>query len=426
MNLKLFYIYKITGNLLPVYPIYVLYFQHKGLSLSTISLLLIIWSIPGLILEIPSSILADRWNRRNLLIISRIFKVLCFIVWGVSDGFFGFAMGFILWGTGGALTSGTEEAWLYDYLRTKSKEAEFDRIWGKCTFYSQLAVGISGITGSLIATISMPLTIWISVGLTFISMLVAMFLQEYNLMIKQDISDLQGISDLQDVSDLQNKSKIKDIHGSFYILKSWLNTLIDGAQYCLTYKFVPLMIGFSVTVLITAGVLDEYDQLIVRYMGLPLGLVGLWAFARYGMEALGGYVAWRFKKLFKKLSITKPFIMQLCLAMISGVLLLFTAGFPVIALLPFYGMYYFLMSSARVLFTDSLQKNIEHQGRATIQSLASMLEAPGAMLIYAIIGIVGGNAYLREAMAVVAVWILVLCVLFWILQGRKRYSKDCR
>jgi MFS family permease len=392
MDLVCFNIYRVTGQLLPVYPIYVLLFQYKGLSLSSISLLLIIWSIPGLLLEVPSSILADRWNRRNLLVIGRTLKGFCFVIWGISDSFFGFAAGFLLWGTGGAFCSGTEEAWLYDCLGTNSQESEFDRIWGKSTFYSQLAVGVASAVGSLLATISMYLTIWLSVCFVLVSTLFAAALKEYN---------------------------HQSITNSSHQWRNYLQTLQDGVRFCLTHKFVPLMIGFSVTVLVTAGVLDEYDQLIVRSMGVPLGLVGLWGFSRYGMEALGGRVAWRFKSLFIMLGITEPFPMQLYLAIVSGVMLLCAASYPILILLPIYGLYYFLMSCANVLFTDSLQQSIEHQGRATVQSLAAMLEAPGGMLIYAVFGVVGGFRHLQGAMMAVAIWILALCFLFWIAQRRK-------
>jgi len=39
-----------------------------------------------------------------------------------------------LWGTGGALCSGTEEAWLYDALKANGKECEFDKIWERAPF----------------------------------------------------------------------------------------------------------------------------------------------------------------------------------------------------------------------------------------------------------------------------------------------------
>ncbi len=395
MDLIFFYFYKVTGQLLPVYPIYVLFFQYKGLSLLSISLLLIIWSIPSLLLEIPSSILADRWNRRNLLIIGSVLKGLCFFTWVISDAFLGFAIGFLLWGIGEACCSGTEEAWLYDCLKAKSQEIEFDRIWGKSTFYSQLAVGVSSIVGSLLATVSMSLTLWLSVCLIIVSALFAGLLKEFN---HQESTN----------------------SGSQF--RNYLNTLHEAVRFCLTHKFVPLMISFSVTVLITAGVLDEYDQLIVRSMGVPLGLVGLWGFSRYGMEALGGIVAWRFKKLFIAIGITRQFSMQICLAVVSGLMLLFVAGYPILILLPIYGLYYFLMSCASVLFTDSLQQSIEHQGRATVQSLTALLESVGGILICSVFGVAGGFDHLHGAMKVVAIWILVGCILFWTLQRRRNFK----
>ena len=409
MDLNFFYMYKVAGELLPAYPIYVLFFQYKGLSLASISWLLIIWSIPGLILEIPSSILADRWNRRYLLITGRVFRGLCFVIWSLSGNFFGFAMGFLLWGIGGTLSSGTEEAWLYDCLETKSREGEFDRIWGKCVFYSQLSVGIAGVIGSFIAVYSMTLTMWISVCVIAVSTIFAIILKEYN-----NTERHRSDPVMQPVPRQEGFSKYR-----VYFVEAF-STFQDGMKFCFTYKFIPVMIGFFVTVLVTAGVLDEYDQLIIRSMGLPLGLVGLWSFLRYGMEALGGYVAWRLKKIFLFFGISNPFSMQLWLAVIAGILLLFTAGFPIIFLLPLYGSYYFLMSCARVLFTDSLQKNIGDQGRATVQSLAMMLEAPGGILICAIFGIAGESDHLHKAMAVIAIWILVLCPLFWMIH-KKRY-----
>jgi hypothetical protein len=153
-------------------------------------------------------------------------------------------------------------------------------------------------------------------------------------------------------------------------------------------------------------------------MGVPLGLVGIWLLLRYGMEAIGGHLAWRFKDMFIKLGIIKPFSMQLYPAVVSGILLGLSSFYPLIILLPIYGGYYFVMSCTNVLLTDTLQEAIENQGRATVQSLASMLEGPGGMLIYAIFGAVGGFKYLQGAMIAVTIWIFGLSFLFWVIQDK--------
>lgn len=56
MNIRIFYFYKLIQNLVPIYPVYLLLFESKGLSVSQISLLLAIWSAPVVLLEMPSGV----------------------------------------------------------------------------------------------------------------------------------------------------------------------------------------------------------------------------------------------------------------------------------------------------------------------------------------------------------------------------------
>lgn len=392
MYIKLFYLYRIMGQLLPVYPVYVLMFQQKGLSISAISTLLILWSIPGLLLEVPSSVLADRWNRRNLMVAGRLLKGLCFAVWSIWSSFAGFAAGFILWGAGGALCSGTEEAWLYDALKVHGRECEFDRIWGKSTFYDQMAVGVASVTGSIIAAFNMQLTLWLSVISIAVSAMTAVLLPEYNFHIQTQKCNR---------------------------FKGYITTLKDGALFCLRHATISILIGFNLTVLVTAGILDEYDQLIVRSMGVPLALVGMWGFLRYSMEALGGRFAWKLKRFLNQKGFTRPISVQLSLAVFAGSFLALAAGFPMLLMLPLYVLYYFLLSAGKVLFTNTLQTEVGHQGRATVQSLTAMLETPSGILIYSLFGVAGGFGQLQGAMMAVAVWILAMCVLFTVLYKRQ-------
>jgi len=46
MSVNIYFIYKFIQHLVPVYPVYLLLFEAKGLSVQQISLLLAIWSLP--------------------------------------------------------------------------------------------------------------------------------------------------------------------------------------------------------------------------------------------------------------------------------------------------------------------------------------------------------------------------------------------
>ena len=87
MNIRLLKFYSLIRGLVPVYPIYLLMFESKGLSLGEISLLLAIWAAPVVLLELPTGILSDHWARKNMLVIGGLLQGVCYILWFFSESF---------------------------------------------------------------------------------------------------------------------------------------------------------------------------------------------------------------------------------------------------------------------------------------------------------------------------------------------------
>ena len=52
------------SDAVPLYPLYALLFTDTGLSGGQISLLFAIWSTVGIVAEVPTGALADRFSRR--------------------------------------------------------------------------------------------------------------------------------------------------------------------------------------------------------------------------------------------------------------------------------------------------------------------------------------------------------------------------
>ena len=80
------------------------------------SALFAIWSVVGLVAEIPSGALADRFGRRRAVVTAYVGQAAAYTVWATWPTFTGFAVGFALWSLGGSLESGAKEALLYDAL----------------------------------------------------------------------------------------------------------------------------------------------------------------------------------------------------------------------------------------------------------------------------------------------------------------------
>ncbi|MFI9507700.1 MFS transporter [Nocardia sp. NPDC052566] len=146
-------LFKGIGDLIPLYALYSLLFAEHGLGTGQITSLFAIWSATAFLLEVPSGAWADTVSRRALLILSGILLTAGFALWTLVPTYLGFAAGFILWGTSGALVSGTFEALLYDELTARGEASAYPRILGYTRAASESAV----VLGIVAAT---PLYLW--------------------------------------------------------------------------------------------------------------------------------------------------------------------------------------------------------------------------------------------------------------------------
>ncbi|MEU8753329.1 MFS transporter [Streptomyces chartreusis] len=110
------YGYSFLDDFVLLYPVYALLFADTGMSLWQISSLFALWSITGVLLEVPSGAWADAVSRRRLLWIGPLLTAAGFALWVAVPSYWAFAAGFVLWGAGGALGSGALEALVYDEL----------------------------------------------------------------------------------------------------------------------------------------------------------------------------------------------------------------------------------------------------------------------------------------------------------------------
>lgn len=114
-----------------LYPVYALLFSDTGLSVWQISSLFVIWSVSSLAFEVPSGAWADATSRRRLLIIGPLLTAVAFAMWVGSPGYWVFALGFLLWGLKGALTSGALEALVYDELAALGAADRYATLMGR-------------------------------------------------------------------------------------------------------------------------------------------------------------------------------------------------------------------------------------------------------------------------------------------------------
>ena len=122
--------YRFLDTFVLIFPFYTVMFTEHGMNAAQIGVALAAWSLTGVALEIPTGALADRVSRRWLLFAAQVFRGAGFLVWALFPGFWGYLIGFVLWGVKSALVSGTFEALLYDELRDEGRQQDYARAIG--------------------------------------------------------------------------------------------------------------------------------------------------------------------------------------------------------------------------------------------------------------------------------------------------------
>jgi MFS family permease len=382
-NVKILYIYKFISQCLPIYAFYTIFFIERGQSLTEIALLIALWSVFAIIFEIPSGILADRWNRRNMLALASILQGICFVIWFFSHSFAGFAAGFVFWALSGAFSSGTEEGLIYDNLKSDNREEDFTKIYSKARFFEHVGSMAGIVSAGIIANfINIEVISLISAAICFINLIFVMQLREKNFYSQK----------------LNEERSVRSV--------SFFETFKESAFFLKGNKAALGFILFLALFASLGAYLDEFDALIINDFKLNTIWVSVILTIRFVFLALGDILA---PFVQRKIRSTQQVFIVFVLSCIM------LAGFSLIwnqfAILIF-GISIMIMAITEILLIDSLQNEIKEEGRSTIMSfygvcqnivmiffslmyalLAKTLSLNLVYMIIAFYGIIGGISF---------------------------------
>ena len=383
-NVKLLYTYKFINQCLPVYAFYTVLFIERGKTLTDVAVLIALWSIFTMMFEVPSGILADRWNRRNMLALATVLQGICFIIWFFSHTFFMFALGFVFWGISGAFVSGTEEGLIYDNLKSDGNEEQFTKVYGKALFYANLGT-IAGIAsaGIIVNFISIPSIALLSAGICFANVAFALQIREKNYYSER----LEGQSD-----------------GFFETLKE-AGVFIKGSSVAL------VSILFLILFASLGGYLDEFDALIIIDWELHYVWVSVILTVRFAFIALGDILAPVVQK--KISSISQIFLLN---GLACALLTIFAVIWNQYAILIF-GLSFMIMAVTDILLVNTLQNEIREEGRATVMSFYGVGQNLAMIFFGLIYALLAGIFTLQQVYIMISIYGIIGGLVFILLAG---------
>jgi len=384
MNIKKYYYCCFLKEFMPIYPLYLLMFEER-VSVAEISALLAIWSIPAVLLEIPTGIIADRISRKWLIFLGMILQAGCYVTWIFADSFLLYAAGFLLWGIGGSFRSGSEEALIYDSLKINGQEERFDDVYGKGRFWSGLSTMLACVLGGFVGMhYGFRPALYLSVFSGLLGAVIVSTMKEVNLYKEGMTSD-----------EVNTKN----------------DTFISAFKFLFHKKEMFLFSLLALLVVTVAGVLDEYDQLIAEKYGLTITLIGVWSSVRFVLMSVGGYLAVWIRKGLERIVGRGNKILSFALLCLAAAGSLMIAGLVrQLGVMVLYGLFYLIMAAGDVLQENYIQQQIGEEGRSTVHSLLALSQNLYGILCFALFGLLLTHTDLLSGLVWAGVYIL-----FWTL-----------
>ncbi len=346
------YAYAALGEFVLLYPLYALLFDETGLTVAQISSLFVIWSLSSVVVSVPAGAWADVVPRRYLLAAAPLLAACAFTLWLLWPGYWTFALGFVLWGAGGALSSGALEALVYTELARRDASDRYVRVMGVTRALDVAAVGAA----TLLAIPVMAHGGYAAVGAASVAACVLCALAALALPEHRAAAGGSAPAD--------GAAAAEDAEAAEEGPSGYLDALRGGLAEARSSRRVRGAIVLVVAVTAFWEMLDEYVPLLVAESGVPTATVPVAVLVVWVFVPLGGLLAGPASRL--PVRVLAVLVGLAAPAIAAGALLGGPAGWVLI------GVGFGLCQTAGVVADARLQDRITGSSRATVTSLAGL------------------------------------------------------
>jgi MFS family permease len=131
-----------------------------------------------IVLDIPTSALADVVGRKRVLIIGRVFLVADMACFAAMDGPVMAWVANLVWAVGYSFQSSADQALIYNSLKKAGREKDFMKIEGSAAGTRYILIGLCSLAVGPLAAIDLRLPLILSVPCTAIPLIASFFFQE--------------------------------------------------------------------------------------------------------------------------------------------------------------------------------------------------------------------------------------------------------
>lgn len=362
-NIKKNYLMVFLMNVSFQETIWMLYLAWRGMSLVQIGLLESVFHITGMLMEVPTGFIADRFGRKTSRILSRCIGFISNLIMLSAQSFELFALAFVLTALSYNLESGAGDALVYDSLKECGKEDSFMKVKGRQEIFFQAARLISLIAGGFVASYSYVLAYMLTAVMHIPTLVLACTFREPTLHRANRPTGLL----------MHIKSSFKAIWESRSVMK-----------YILYFE------GFS----FLSTTLYFYFQNFLKSKGYIEYQIGFVMAASALLSLVMASMAYKIEKVLgeKRLVVIASVLSAGLFGMIA-----FTNLEP-LAMMLLMGLEGFLF----VIFSDYINKRIPSEHRATLLSFEAMIFSTLMIALFPVVGAVAQYSGFKTAFTIIA------------------------
>jgi MFS family permease len=382
-NVPRFLVYRGAISIAFWLPIWIIYYQQRGLSLIEIGLLESATWIVSALAEIPTGALADRYGRRLSLAAGALLMGLSVLGLTMPGPALSplFIIAAILWPTAFTLINGADNALLYDSLVAAGREPDYRRVLGHATAVQQATQGVTSLIGAWMATVDIGLCFTLTGIGGVLAAVLALSLYEP-----------------------PRESAVEHRPGYWATLHSGVQIAVarPSVRYQVLFGAVSMLFPFLVTF--------AFFQPYATEVGLPIWALGPLALVMRGGAMVGSMLAHHVAERVGAATVIVgvPIVIVICLALLGLAPTPQTvSGFVVIA---------FANALLRPPLSELLNRSVPATERATVLSLESVVMTALNAVVEPIVFAVATVASLAVALGVSSIGVLVMCgglLLLW-------------
>lgn len=350
-NVNINYLYQsfkcmdITG------AIWVLYLAFRGMNLAQIGLLEGVFHGTSILFEVPTGAIADLLGRKKTIILSRISALVSSALMLMSNGFWGFAVAFVFSAISYNLSSGSEEALIYDSLKEAGKEEGYMKVSGKINFIIEVMQGVGAFIGAFLAETSFVLSYLVAMALSIIALTIALGFEEPK---------------------NENLSEKIDIKSHF---KETYRAIVDNKRLVFLLIFYPMVFAFST-------ILYFYGQQYFSDAGYSKVIIAVIFLFNSICGGIGAVLSSKVQKLFKGKA---SYILSALIAFSMMIFSIYTVEFSVFM----FCAVGFFTAILYPINSEAINSLIPSEQRATLISVQSVGFSVMMVLFFPISGFMG-------------------------------------